>query len=270
MTADQLASWLGAPMTFWSCLFAILVGTAAWELLAEGPSMVSAEAGDRRMVTNVALGILWLGLSALVPTTVTSLAAIAKDQGIGLFAVIGLSGWPAFLGSLLVLDAGQYGLHRLSHRWQWLWRLHRVHHSDTALDITTTFRHHPGELLVALAWMSMLGLVFGLSASAVPVYALVVLLLSVPQHADASLNDRTEAFVSRFIATPGLHRVHHGANVHDTDTNYGEVLIVWDWLFRTLRHHSPVQRQTMRVGLGPHHDVGADSLIKQLTGPLLR
>lgn len=270
MTADQLASWLGSPITFWACLFAILIGTAVWELLAERPGMVSANVGDRRLATNVALGVLWFSLSALVPTAVTSLTVIAKDQGIGLFIVLGLSGWPAFLGSLLILDAGQYGLHRLSHRWQWLWRLHRVHHSDTALDITTTFRHHPGELLVGLAWMSLLGLAFGLSASAVPVYALIVLLLSVPQHADAALNDRTEAFVSRFIATPGLHRVHHGANVRDTDSNYGEVLIVWDWLFRTLRYHSPAQRQAMRVGLGSNYDGDADSLFKQLMGPLLR
>lgn len=268
MTTSAILLWLGSPTIFWVGLIATLVGTALWEAAARAPATRMVADNDRRIMTNAGLAVLWLLLTALIPTTATSLAAYAQRHGIGLFPSFGMSGWPAIVASLLVLDAGYYGMHRLAHRWDWLWRLHRVHHCDTALDISTAFRHHPIDLLVSLALTAALTVVFGLSALSIPIYALIAVLLSIPQHADLLMSNALEAKLSGIVVTPGVHRIHHGADISDTDSNYGGVLTVWDWLFGTLQQHSPRKRVDMRIGLGPDHDHHADNILRQLTGPL--
>jgi sterol desaturase/sphingolipid hydroxylase (fatty acid hydroxylase superfamily) len=63
----------------------------------------------------------------------------------------------------------------------------------------------------------------------------VMLAGSLFKHIDARISPRTEAVLSAVLATPGLHRLHHSADPAETDTNFGNTLIIWDRLFGTLR-----------------------------------
>ncbi len=56
----------------------------------------------------------------------------------------------AWVGSVLALDLAVYAQHVVMHKVPWLWRLHRVHHADVDLDVTTGVRFHPLEYLLSL------------------------------------------------------------------------------------------------------------------------
>ena len=113
--------------------------------------------------------------------------------------------------------------------------MHRVHHSDAALDVTTAFRHHPLERSVALAWHGGVAVALGLVLAGLLLYGVAALLLSVPQHADLRLPAPLDRLLAVLVATPAAHRVHHSARPAETDSNYGEVLTLWDRLFGTWR-----------------------------------
>ena len=100
----------------------------------------------RRHLGLVAVGTV---LVALAPLTVTGAALWAQSAGIGLFNVVDLPPWASVAMAWLFLDAAIYAQHRALHAWPLLWRLHRVHHTDTFLDASTALRFHPFELLLS-------------------------------------------------------------------------------------------------------------------------
>lgn len=116
-----------------------------------------------------------------------------------------------------------------------LWRIHRVHHTDPVLDISTGLRHHPLEHLVgapvALAVVALLGL---------PLWAAlltdaVLLAGALLKHLDGDLPAPVERWAALLLATPTVHRLHHSAAVAETDSSFGNLVIVWDRLFGTFR-----------------------------------
>lgn len=140
------------------------------------------------------------------------------------------------LGALiafLVLDLSGYWLHRAYHRFSVLWRLHRVHHCDLELDYSTTFRHHPGEVLVSLFVIYLVMAALALAPSQVIPYVIAVKAAQLLAHANIRLNPRTESLINLLFVTPGTHQFHHSRQQPQTDSNFGEVLTVWDRLFGT-------------------------------------
>lgn len=215
-----------------------------------------------RLRTNVVLGATNLLVDALLPVSTLALVATTRAQGWGLLPLLGIGGWIAVALSTLVVSAAQYWLHRLSHRHAWLWRIHRVHHADPALDITTALRQHPLNRPLAVVWHGAIGIVLGLAPLGMVLAALVTLLWSIFQHADVRLAPRLDRGLAWFVATPSIHRLHHSARRHETDSNYGEVLTVWDRLFGTWRATHTDDQHDMPLGLDDpdHARLGAQLL----------
>ena len=142
-----------------------------------------------------------------------------------------------------------YWLHRLNHTLPWLWRIHRVHHSDPALDVSTALRSHPLELLPSylgqLAAIAVVG--------ATPLQALGVALVNMVWALFVHANLRRTAMdfppLLRAFVSPAYHRVHHSAVPAQTDSNYATMLTLWDHVFATARapHREPISE----IGLGP-------------------
>jgi sterol desaturase/sphingolipid hydroxylase (fatty acid hydroxylase superfamily) len=100
--------------------------------------------------------------------------------------MLGVPEWIAALCTLVVSSLAGYLVHVVMHKVPLLWRLHRVHHLDTHLDISTTLRHHPAELVVSVLVMVLVALAFGLSPWVVVLYEVtegVVALISMPMFA---------------------------------------------------------------------------------------
>lgn len=139
----------------------------------------------------------------------------------------------AALVAFLILDLAGYWLHRVYHHFGVLWRLHRVHHCDLELDYSTTFRHHPGEVLVSLLVIYGVMATLALAPAQVIPYVIAVRAAQLLAHSNIRLDARTESLINLLFVTPGTHQFHHSRQQPQTDSNFGEVLTVWDRLFGT-------------------------------------
>jgi sterol desaturase/sphingolipid hydroxylase (fatty acid hydroxylase superfamily) len=178
----------------------------------------------------------------------------------------GLAALPQWLGvvaGVLLIDLTDYVRHRLSHHLPWLWRLHRVHHTDAQMDVTTSLRSHPLEQLVRPLFGAAAILLFGIPPLALAVSSLVQLPLLLFQHANVQLPPMCDRVLAWLIPTPALHLVHHSRQRVETDTNYGSALTIWDRLLGTLHH--PVARPA--IGLDGFDHPKHQSMLGMLTSP---
>lgn len=148
-------------------------------------------------------------------------------------------GWPLELAiGIVVIDLVYYGWHRLAHAVPMLWRLHRVHHTDTHLDVTTGSRFHPLEVCASIALVVGVLVALGIPLWVELARTLIVHPLIMAQHANVAFSGRSEAWLRAVIVTPALHRLHHSPLVVERDANYGQMFSLWDRWFGTLRQAS--------------------------------
>jgi sterol desaturase/sphingolipid hydroxylase (fatty acid hydroxylase superfamily) len=134
---------------------------------------------------------------------------------------------------VLVLDFSFYLAHVAMHRIPGLWRFHSVHHSDPAVDVTTTIRQHPGESLIRYAFMGAFALALGASPGAFAVYRLCSALNGLLEHANIRVPLWLDSLLSLVTTWPNMHKVHHSRSVNETNTNYGNIFSLFDRLFFT-------------------------------------
>jgi sterol desaturase/sphingolipid hydroxylase (fatty acid hydroxylase superfamily) len=195
-------------------------------------------------------------------------ALVAEARGWGLFALMGAPPVLAALGAILILDLVVYAQHWALHRVPALWRIHRVHHADTALDVTTALRFHPIE--IALSMLVKMAAVVALGAPPEAVVAFEVLLNATAMfnHANVRLPPLAERMLRWIVVTPGMHRVHHSTAPDETNSNYGFNLPWWDRLFRTYRS-APQAGDGIVIGLERFREPRERRLDRVLMQPLL-
>ncbi len=158
-----------------------------------------------------------------LPAGAVGFAVWVETQGIGLLNLGLLPFWLAVPVAAVLLDLAIYAQHVVFHHVPALWRLHRVHHADTELDVTTGIRFHPLEIglsiLIKLAVIALLGA----PAIAVLIFEVLLNAGAMFSHANLKLPESVERRLSWLIVTPGMHRVHHSAERIDTDSNYGSI-----------------------------------------------
>jgi len=142
------------------------------------------------------------------------------------------SGWGLAL-DLLLLDLWLYWWHRINHEWRFLWRFHEVHHLDRFLDASSAVRFHFGEVALSAAVRATVIVLLSVPLASVLVFETLVLAAAIFHHSNLRLPHRLERTASRAIITPEVHWVHHHAVRHDTDSNYGTFVTLWDILFGT-------------------------------------
>jgi len=258
--ANELMAW--AP---WA-----MVATFVIVALAEGLFAARAETapGLRRPATNLLLGILALLLAALVPVSLVGFAIWAAAKGGAPFPLPPMPLLLAALAALLLRSFSAYWAHRASHRVGWLWRLHRVHHADTAIDATTGFRHHPVEPFVSFLFALPAIWLFAPPPAAVAIAELVLIAAGIAEHANIRGEGRAWRVAAWLLATPAVHLVHHSSRRAQTDSNYGSPFSFWDRLFGTWR--DPAAEPVDRIGLGDAQDRDADRWHRQLLSPFAR
>lgn len=226
--------------------------------------------GKGRLVTNFGLGMLNILIFTALPLSTLLAAEWARQHQFGLAHWLAFPVWAAVILTLVIRSLANYGLHRAAHAVPLLWRMHRVHHCDTAIDLSTGLRHHPGEALYVALVLAGLAILCGFSVPALLGYELAASAFALWTHANLSLPTWLERGLGWLFATPALHHVHHSAAQPETDSNYGEVLILWDRLFRSYRRLNPEALRAARFGLGDAYDGKAPNLLAQLAAPLKR
>ena len=142
----------------------------------------------------------------------------------------------AMIGLLLLDLIGAYLVHLVEHKVKFLWRFHLIHHTDTWVDTTSGNRHHPGESVIRFLFTTLGVLIVGSPMWMVFMYQTISVVSTQFTHANISLPKKLDAFLSYFIVSPNMHKVHHHYMLPYTDSNYGNIFSVWDRLFGTFMY----------------------------------
>jgi sterol desaturase/sphingolipid hydroxylase (fatty acid hydroxylase superfamily) len=221
------------------------------------PRRPLSQSRRRRWAANLGLVGIDTALARLTLGAAAVLAAEeARARGLGL---LNATEWPAWAEAALAfaaLDMAVYWQHVWTHRIPALWRLHRVHHADLDLDVTSGLRFHPVEILVSLAYKAAAAAALGAPPAVVVAFEIALNAGSLFSHANLRLPARLDRALRLVLVTPDMHRVHHSTVRRETDSNYGFFLSVWDRLFGTYRPEPAAGQLGMAIGLEEWRDQG--------------
>jgi sterol desaturase/sphingolipid hydroxylase (fatty acid hydroxylase superfamily) len=239
-------------------------------LEAAFPRRVRSVSRSRRWPGNLGIVVLdSLIVRALVPMAAVGVAMIAEAKGWGLFNALGAPLVWATLLTVLVLDLVIYLQHVVFHAVPALWRLHRMHHADLDIDVTTGARFHPIEILLSMIIKMAAVAALGAPAIGVVIFEVLLNATSMFNHANLNLPRGLDRVLRWLVVTPDMHRVHHSAIRRETDSNFGFNLPWWDRLLGTYRDQPEKGHEDMTIGLPIFRDPGASRLDKLLIQPFL-
>jgi sterol desaturase/sphingolipid hydroxylase (fatty acid hydroxylase superfamily) len=258
-------------LTWLAILLAIVVLVINLDRIIETRSSAARQTPrPRAILQDLILLFVQLAISKLVPLVLVAFAwrqyapglagAIRSTLGIDWMLVDPSPILVTLLlaGVALTQDLSGYLVHRLQHRVDWLWELHKFHHSAESLSVFTTFREHP-----LLAFMNRLTI--GLASTPLAVAALVIC----PQILEGSVQAGglvsflllkptfllhhfhrpiSFGFLEGWVVTPASHAVHHSRDPAHHDKNFGVALSLWDRLFST--HHDASAEELARLRFG--------------------
>ena len=218
-----------------------------WSLESIVPLFRYQNSRVRHALPNIALTLILVVTNLALSFSSAYLAAFAVRSGVGLFLLFDLSAWTQTVFGIVALDLFAYFAHVLLHK-SWLgWQFHRVHHSENAVDVTTTFRQHPGETVWRILWQLAAIVVFGLPLWIVIIYLILSSINAQVEHANIRLNSNIDRLLRLLIVTPHMHKVHHSRDQRETDSNYSNIFSCWDRLFGT--YTAEINFQKLRYGL---------------------
>jgi sterol desaturase/sphingolipid hydroxylase (fatty acid hydroxylase superfamily) len=155
------------------------------------------------------------------------------------------------LGVALLDLIGAYLPHFLEHRIKFFWKFHLVHHTDTWVDTTTANRHHPGESVIRFVFTLIGVIIVGAPMWMVFLYQSLSVVFSQFNHANLNIPAKLDKWLSYIIISPDMHKIHHHYQLPYTDSNYGNILSIWDRLFGTFMY---MKRENIVYGIDTHMD----------------
>ena len=229
---------------------------------------------SRRWITNLAIvavdsAIVRLMGALAIPLVAVAAAVFAARSGWGLFNVLDWPWWLEWLIAILVLDLAIWFQHLVSHKMPMLWRLHRMHHADVDIDVTTAIRFHPIEIALSMLWKIVCVLALGVAPEAVIIFEILLNACAMFNHANVALPEGVDRVLRQLIVTPDMHRVHHSVLQREHDSNYGFNLSVWDRMFGTYTAQPEAGHQGMTIGLTPYQSEAPTRLGWSLRLPFL-
>lgn len=219
------------------------------------------------------LGVILLDslmIRFMLPLLPMGMAIFAREQGWGFFNSIQVGPWSGFAFSILALDLIIYLQHRTFHRVPVLWRLHRVHHTDMDIDVSTGNRFHPFEIILSLCIKLVAVLLLGSPPDAVVTFEVVLNACSMFNHSNVRINFKVDRWLRLIMVTPDMHRVHHSVIPRETDSNFGFNVPWWDRLFGTYRAQPVKGHDGMTIGLREYRDLELLGLWRLLKLPFER
>ncbi len=248
---------------FWGGLLFFLV----LELLA--PYRKSSVSKVKRWMNNMALTVFnSLILQLAFAGAIFRTATYVTTHQLGVLNMLALSAWVKLLVTVAFMDFTLYIWHLLNHEVPFLWRFHRVHHSDLNMDVSTATRFHIGEL--ALSAVIRVCLVFFLGASpfGVLIFESALVLCAQFEHSSLKIPGWFETIFWVMFVPPSMHRIHHSVVIKERNTNYGTILSVWDrWLGTLL---TDVDQDQIRIGMGAYQKPEKLDFHHLLAMPMMR
>jgi sterol desaturase/sphingolipid hydroxylase (fatty acid hydroxylase superfamily) len=195
------------------------------------------------MINTVILRIL-----ALAPLVM--LLEWTRVQEWGIRHLLGPEGAGEIILGLVAYDFYDYWWHRANHRIPFLWRFHKVHHIDTHVDVTTSLRFHPGELLWSVLAKAFWIMLWGPSLWAYAVMETGITAFSQFHHSNFSLPPSVEKIIRLVHITPRIHTSHHTLSDRTRSANFCTIFSCWDRIFGTFREPDDHEMETLGLPIG--------------------
>ncbi len=232
----------------------ISVGGLAFFLILEllipyRPSTVSK---FKRWFNNISLSIFnSIILRLLFTAYILRTTLYVGENQLGVLNLINLPYWTKIVTTMVFLDFMLYIWHLLNHEVPFLWRFHRVHHSDLNMDVSTANRFHIGEL--AMSAVIKMGLIFFLGANlfGVALYEILIVATTQFHHSSLKVPSWFEDIYWVLFVPPSMHRIHHSVVIKERNTNYGTIFSIWDRSLGTLLRD--IAQESIRIGVGAYN-----------------
>jgi sterol desaturase/sphingolipid hydroxylase (fatty acid hydroxylase superfamily) len=251
---DAIATFLesDAPLRF-AIFLAVFSTMAAWEIIA--PRRRLATSKIQRWTANLAILVTNTVLvRAIFPAAAVGIAAFAEARGVGMLHAFDIHPALKILLALAALDLAIYLQHVMFHAVPLLWRLHRAHHADLEIDVTTGARFHPVEMLLSMAIKAAAIFVIGAPAVAVLVFEIALNASSMFNHSNVRIPQALDSVLRWLVVTPDMHRVHHSIRGEETNRNFGFNFPWWDRLFGTYQAQPRDGHEGMTIGIPGFRD----------------
>ena len=211
-----------------------------------------------RWITNGLITIINTASINIVHIFIPFIAIIAaidvSNEKWGLFNIINLPSWLEIILKIIILDFVIWGQHFLSHKIPFIWRFHRMHHTDRDLDVTTAVRFHPFEIIFSMFIKIAAIYIIGASAVAVIIFEIILNGMAMFNHANLKISPKLEALLRKIVVTPDLHRIHHSIYIEEHNKNYGFSLSIWDKVFKCYLDQPRDGHKNMKLGLKWQND----------------
>jgi len=244
-----------------SIFIGVLVLMAVLEAML--PKRERRQTRTHRWSTNLSLVVVnSVVLKLLGPITAVIAADYALENNWGLLGLspIALPLLVEIILAIVLLDFAIYLQHVASHHLPILWRLHKVHHADQDIDVTTGIRFHPIEAGLSMVYKCGVILLLGPVTIAVIIFEILLNASAMFNHANVRLPKALDKVLRLIIVTPDFHRVHHSVIEQETNSNYGFFLSIWDKLCKTYIEQPSKGHQEMTIGLNAYQDTKTNAL----------
>jgi sterol desaturase/sphingolipid hydroxylase (fatty acid hydroxylase superfamily) len=128
-----------------------------------------------------------------------------------------------------------YWWHRANHELPFLWRFHRMHHSEPDLDVTTAMRFHTGEIAISSGLRCGVLVLLGMSWPMLLLYEVCMLPIIQFHHSNVRIPYGLDRALRAVIVSPNMHRVHHSVIHREHNGNYASIFSFWDRAFGSYR-----------------------------------
>jgi sterol desaturase/sphingolipid hydroxylase (fatty acid hydroxylase superfamily) len=218
----------------------------------------------KHLLNNSGLLLIATAINFLLSFIVVSWIEYVDKSKMGAMNLLHFSPTLKAFSGLVIIDLSSYLVHRLLHKFAFLWRFHRLHHSEIDMDCSTAFKFHPIESILTFPALLILVVIIGIGLPSLILYNAIELPVLFLQHSNIQYPEWVEKILGPVFSTPNFHHVHHSDEQKYTDSNYGDIFSLWDRLFRTFQK---VDSQNIHYGLKEYSDKKTQSFWYMITTP---
>lgn len=192
---------------------------------------------------------LWINLSlGLVSFSITSaLTMLLIDKGPSPAITVNFRNTVQLLFTIFLLDGISYLWHRAAHNIDFLWTLHKVHHSEERMESSSAFRFHALEVLLSLIPRYGLVAILALPFHFVMIFEVLFQCCNIFQHSNIKLPVGVEEKIQYLFVTPALHKSHHAVALSQQNTNFSTMFSFWDRIGSTFQKN--IDTTPFKLGL---------------------
>ena len=250
-----------------SAFFSVLVLIFIAEMIF--PIYSRNVASYKRWIVNFSFVLInTLILRLFFPILAVSFAAICIKYNIGIFNYFNFNTIVSIILSFLFLDLGIWLQHLLFHKIDFLWRFHKIHHSDEEVDFSTGIRFHPVEIIISMIYKFILIAIIGPSIALVIIFEIILNASSIFNHGNIKITEKYDIMLRKLIVTPNMHRIHHSKEEKETNSNYGFNFSIWDKVFGTYKKNAE-KGNNLILGLEEFKDPKTKSIYMLMLKPFL-